>query len=136
MLKFLQKTEMIGELESDVLGVLKEKGNASASDILVELQKDREIAYTTVSTTLDRLYKKRLVERKPIRGPGGTKFIFSMGKDERARTQIVENALDRLTSAFGETTYSALFKRLETLPDEELDSLRKQVDRAKRRKDS
>jgi predicted transcriptional regulator len=136
MLKFLQKTEMIGELESDVLGVLKEKGNASASDILVELQKDREIAYTTVSTTLDRLYKKRLVERKPIRGPGGTKFIFSMGKDERARTQIVENALDRLTSAFGETTYSALFKRLETLPDEELDRLRKQVDRAKRRKDS
>jgi predicted transcriptional regulator len=127
---------MIGELESDVLGVLKEKGNASAADILAELQKTREIAYTTVSTTLDRLYKKRLVERKPIRGPGGTKFIFSMGRDERARTQIVENALDRLTSAFGETTYSALYKRLETLPDEELDKLKKQVERAKRRRET
>lgn len=125
---------MIGELESDVLRALKDKGNASAADILLELQKGREIAYTTVSTTLDRLYKKKLVERKAFPGPGGTRYMFSIGKDERPRIQIVESTLDRLMGAFGETTYSALYKRLETLSQEDLDRLRKQVDKARRRK--
>ncbi len=125
---------MIGELESDVLKVLKAKGTVSAADVLSELQRNREIAYTTVSTTLDRLFKKRLVERKALPGPGGTRYVFSIGKDERPKMQIVENALDRLTGAFGETTYSALYKRLETLSPDDLDRLKKQVERARRRK--
>lgn len=126
--------EIIGELEADVLQVLKVRGSATAGEVHAELQVGRPIAYTTVSTTLDRLYKKRLVERKALPGPGGTRYLFSLGKDERAKTQIVEEALERLTSAFGETAYSALYRKLETLPDAELTKLKKQVESVKRRK--
>jgi predicted transcriptional regulator len=126
--------EIIGELESDVLEVLKTKGQATASDILETLKESREIAYTTVSTTLDRLYKKRLVERKALPGPGGTKYLFSLGKDEKLKRKIVESTLDRITSAFGETAYSAIYRRLDSLPEDELERLKKQVEKARKKK--
>ena len=111
-----KQLEIIGELESDVLEVLKSKGQATAADIMEVLQQRREIAYTTVSTTLDRLFKKRLVERKALPGPGGTKYLFSLGKDEKLKRKIVESTIDRLTSAFGETAYSAIYKKLRFSP--------------------
>ncbi|MGI0080721.1 MAG: BlaI/MecI/CopY family transcriptional regulator [Nitrososphaerales archaeon] len=126
--------EMIGELEADVLRVLKEKEIASVSDVHSELQRSRQIAYTTVSTTLDRLYGKKLVERRAIRGPGGTKYLFYLGRNERAKIQMVEEAFDRLTKAFGETAYSALYKKLETLQDDQFVRLKKQVDAVRRKK--
>jgi predicted transcriptional regulator len=129
-----KQLEIIGELESDVLEVLKAKGQATAADVMEVLQGKREIAYTTVSTTLDRLYKKRLVERKALSGPGGTKYLFSLGKDEKLKRKIVESTLDRLTSAFGETVYSAIYRKLDSLPESELDRLKKQIDKARRKK--
>jgi predicted transcriptional regulator len=129
-----RSVEVIGELESDVLGVLKVKGQATAADVMEALQQNREIAYTTVSTTLDRLYKKRLVERKAMPGPGGTKYLFSLGKDEKLKRQIVESTLDRITGAFGETAYSAIYRRLDSLPEDELDRLKKQIEKARRKK--
>jgi predicted transcriptional regulator len=126
--------EIIGELESDVLEVLKLKGQATAADVMDSLREKRDIAYTTVSTTLDRLYKKRLVERKALPGPGGTKYLFTLGKDEKLKRQIVESTLDRITSAFGETAYSAIYRRLDSLSQDDLDKLKKQVDKARRKK--
>lgn len=129
-----KSVEIIGELESDVLGVLKVKGQATASEVMETLKENRDIAYTTVSTTLDRLYKKKLVERKALPGPGGTKYLFSLGKDEKLKRRIVESTLDRITGAFGETAYSAIYRRLDSLPEEELDRLKKQVEKARRKK--
>ena len=129
-----KSVEVIGELESVVLEVLKTKGQATAADVMESLKEKRDIAYTTVSTTLDRLYKKRLVDRKALPGPGGTKYLFSLGKDERLKRQIVESTLDRITSAFGETAYSAIYKRLDSLSEDELERLKKQVEKARRKK--
>jgi predicted transcriptional regulator len=129
-----KNVEIIGELESVVLEVLKIKGQATAADVMEALQENREIAYTTVSTTLDRLYKKRLVERKALPGPGGTKYLFSLGKDEKLKRQIVESTLDRITNAFGETAYSAIYRRLDALSEDELDRLKKQVEKVRRKK--
>ncbi|HXQ93251.1 MAG TPA: BlaI/MecI/CopY family transcriptional regulator [Nitrososphaerales archaeon] len=130
----IKQLEIIGELESDVLEVLKTRGQGTAADVMEVLQGKREIAYTTVSTTLDRLYKKRLVERKALPGPGGTKYLFSLGKDEKLKRKIIESTIDRLTSAFGETAYSAIYRKLDSLPESELDRLKKQVDKARRKK--
>lgn len=129
-----KQVDIIGELESDVLEILKNKGQATASGVMLALQEKREIAYTTVSTTLDRLYKKRLVDRRPMPGPGGTKYLFSLGKDEKLKRKIVESTLDRITSAFGDTAYSAIYRRLDSLPEEELDRLKKQVEKARKKK--
>jgi predicted transcriptional regulator len=124
----------IGELESEILAILKEKGSATASDVLDVLKDRREVAYTTVSTTLDRLHKKSLVGRKALRGPGGTKYLFSPSADERRKTKIIESTLNRLTSAFGESAYSAIYKHLQNLPPSDFERLRRQVERARKTK--
>lgn len=130
-MKVEDMSSSIGELEAEVLKVLQDSGSASASEVLDVLSKKRDkIAYTTVSTTLDRLYKKHLLDRKSIPGPGGVKYVFSLGKDRKIRTRIVESSFGRLTNAFGDSAYSALYKHIETMETSELERLKKQVDKA------
>ena len=126
--------ESIGELEAEVLQVLNKKEQATASDVLGVLEKKREIAYTTVSTTLDRLYRKKLVGRKALIGPGGTKYLFNRNKDERRQARIVDATIDRLTGAFGDYAYLAIYKKLESLPDGQLARLKKENKKAKKKR--
>lgn len=53
---------ILGPLEAQVMEVLWNCGQCSVREVVKRL--DREMAYTTVMTTLERLYKKRLVSRK------------------------------------------------------------------------
>ena len=62
------KDTEIGRLEADVLRALNSVGEASAGEIVEELKPRRVLAYTTVSTTLDRLHKKGLVLRRSASG--------------------------------------------------------------------
>jgi len=105
----------IGKLESEVLSALEQKEQASAGEVLEVLRARREIAYSTVSTTLYRLFKKDRVDRRAMPGPGGMKYLFFPGKDERIKRQMVGETIDRLVGAFGDTAYSSLCQRIETL---------------------
>jgi predicted transcriptional regulator len=51
----------MGHLELTVMETLWERGNGQVHDVVRWL--DRPLAYTTVMTTLDRLYKKGLLSR-------------------------------------------------------------------------
>jgi predicted transcriptional regulator len=53
---------MMGHLETTVMEILWERGDSSVHDVMARL--DRPLAYTTVMTTLDRLYKKGLLDRR------------------------------------------------------------------------
>lgn len=54
-------TTQLGPLEQQVLENLWQRGNATVRELLV--YGDIKLAYTTVMTTLDRLYKKKLLDR-------------------------------------------------------------------------
>jgi predicted transcriptional regulator len=51
----------LGPLEIAVMEILWERGESNVHDVVEKL--DRPLAYTTVMTTLDRLYKKGLLSR-------------------------------------------------------------------------
>ena len=53
---------MMGHLESDVMEILWAREESSVHDVVEQLA--RPLAYTTVMTTLDRLYKKGLLDRR------------------------------------------------------------------------
>jgi predicted transcriptional regulator len=53
---------MMGHLETDVMEILWTRGESSVHEVVEQLA--RPLAYTTVMTTLDRLYKKGLLERR------------------------------------------------------------------------
>jgi predicted transcriptional regulator len=54
--------EMLGKLEITVMEILWAVGDSSVHEVARRL--DRPLAYTTVMTTLDRLYKKGLLDRR------------------------------------------------------------------------
>ena len=58
------RSPTLGRLESEVLRVLWGKGESSVREVMEHL--DRPLAYTTVMTTLDRLFKKGLLERHMV----------------------------------------------------------------------
>jgi predicted transcriptional regulator len=52
----------LGHLETGVMDVMWTSGESNVRDVAEKL--DRPLAYTTVMTTLDRLYKKGMLERR------------------------------------------------------------------------
>jgi predicted transcriptional regulator len=52
----------LGSLEFDLMRILWSRGESNVRDVVQQL--DRPLAYTTVMTTLDRLYKKGLLDRR------------------------------------------------------------------------
>ena len=54
----------LGRREREVLAVLREFGSATVQQVAEHL--DTELAYTTVMTTLDRLFRKGLVQREKV----------------------------------------------------------------------
>jgi len=54
--------EALGPLEITVMEILWQHGDSNVHDVTQRL--DRPLAYTTVMTTLDRLFKKGLLDRR------------------------------------------------------------------------
>lgn len=64
MIRFLKRRARValGYLEKAVMEILWSTGSACVRDVAEKLE--RPLAYTTVMTTLDRLYKKGLLDRR------------------------------------------------------------------------
>jgi predicted transcriptional regulator len=74
---------LLGHLEESVMEVLWASGECSVRAVADYL--DRPLAYTTVMTTLDRLYKKGLLDRRKSERA----FLYSakLSRDEFARAR-------------------------------------------------
>ena len=105
----------MGDLQATVLGVLRRLRKASAKQVQREICYDRKIAYTTVSTVLDRLYRKGLVARKRMSSRGGSKYIYFCTTPEEVRRNLVQRALTQLVSAFGPSIVPTIYSSLEVI---------------------
>ncbi len=77
-----------GVLERDVLDVLWSQADLAVRDVQAQLS--RPVAYTTVMTTLDRLYKKGVLERRRV----GRAFHYSPAVTrEQLRASIAGSVL-------------------------------------------
>lgn len=86
------------ELEAATMDAIWRKGDSelSVSDVLALLEKQREIAYTTVMTTLSRLHDKGLLAR----ARDGKRYLYSA---RLTREQFLEGtAREVLAGAVGE----------------------------------
>jgi predicted transcriptional regulator len=128
------KDPEIGDLEAEVLKVLKRSGSASAGEMMAELKPDRVLAYTTVSTTLDRLYRKGLVKRKSVPGRTGPKHVYSFPENPGLEKQVVNRMVDKLVSAFGPSVASTIYDRLSEVSPDEAAKLRAAIDGEMKRK--
>lgn len=116
----------LGSLEEDVMNAVWSLGEANVRDVAAQIE--RPLAYTTVMTTLDRLYKKRLlVRRKAARA-----FIYaprlSRVEWERERAdQLVAEFLTNGGENSRELLLSSLLDAVARHDEEMLDSLERQI---------
>ena len=114
-----------GELEIQVLDVVwVAPGPVTPRQVHEELNKSRELAYTTVMTILVRLCKKGLLEREAT----GRAFAYRplVSREQRGAARMN----DALTSA-GDPSV-ALSHFVESLPPDQVDELRRVLRRSDR----
>ena len=92
----------LGELEQAVMNVLWVQSPASVREVGEHLQ-ERGLAYTTIMTTLDRLYKKGLLDRQKR----SHAFFYQPRLDRRTYEQgLVTHVLRNLPTASREALLS------------------------------
>ncbi|WP_084955596.1 BlaI/MecI/CopY family transcriptional regulator [Thermoactinospora rubra] len=81
----------LGELESAIMERMwAYRRPATVRDVLEDLRRDREIAYTTVMTVMDKLFKKGLLKRQPM----GKAYVYeTVGSKEAYTAQLMRETL-------------------------------------------
>src|SRR5262245_40782186 len=108
------------ELEAEIMDVIwaKKLTSFAVSEVVVVLEKRRDIAYTTVMTTLTRLHEKGLLER--VRD--GKRYLYSA---KLSREEFLEStAREVLAGAVAEHQVLALLaEKVSEASADELDEL-------------
>jgi predicted transcriptional regulator len=98
-------TMVLGPLESEIMQVVWRLNRVTVTDVHRELQAGdtsrREIAYTTVMTTMSRLAEKNVLRReKPA---GQVSFVYAPAlEQEEFVNLVVKNVMDSLVTQFRE----------------------------------
>jgi predicted transcriptional regulator len=117
---------LLGPLEQDVMDVVWRLGEATVRDVHAELASAREIAYTTVMTTMARLARKGMLLRDTA--DLAHRYRPIVGRDEYARG-AVGDVLAWLLERYPEPAVAYLADVVEELDDLTLDQLREAVAR-------
>lgn len=124
----------LGRLERECMDVLWAGGDFTVRDVQGRI--DRPVAYTTVMTTLDRLYKKGFVAR--VRARAGRAFIYTAAQSrEQVEAAAAAGVLSGLLSTGSTAAMPILSNLVEAVGEEDgglalLDTL-EQLVREKRR---
>ena len=87
MRSFAHASRVLGELEERLMGILWEAAPLSVREVKGRLRRSK-LAYTTVMTTLDRLYKKGLLAR----AKSGLAFVYQPAIDRAEYQRRVVHA--------------------------------------------
>ena len=108
----------MGRLERQVLEETWRRGETSVRDVFIAF--DERVAYTTLMTTLDRLYKKRLLSRRK----GGRAFLYSpLVTREELERGIREDVIEGLLGRGAEAVEPVLACIVEAVSDRDRELL-------------
>ena len=121
----------LGTLEKQVLDVVWRRGTASVRDVRAELT--QPVAYTTVMTTLDRLYRKGLLSRTKT----SRAFVYeAVTTPEELQDAVVSEVISGLLAGHDSAPHPILSHFVDAVGDRDrelLDELERLV-KAKRRR--
>lgn len=101
--------KVLGDLEAEVMEVIWVRGEVSVRDVYQVLRRRREIAYTTVMTTMARLAKKRLLTQIK----SGLAYQYRPAVTREAfKASVVGEVLDGLLDGFGDSVMAQLADRI------------------------
>jgi predicted transcriptional regulator len=102
-----------GKLESIVMGIVWQKKKCSPKEVLFEL--NGKYALTTISTILERLLEKGLLDKSKNAG----KVTFTPKISEQLYSEsMVSQFMNKVVTSFGDLAMSSFAKGVEQLPSE------------------
>ena len=116
--------KVLGPLEGEIMDVVWEQGPTTVSAVHKALAQKKEIAYTTVMTTMSRLAKKQLWNQD--RSSTTYKYTPALNRQEFER-YVVMGVLSGLFEDFGDAVVDHFVECVSVGGQERLDMLRKQV---------
>jgi predicted transcriptional regulator len=118
----------IGFLERELMEMLWTMGKADARAVYEKMRKRKRTTYSTISTTLIRLYEKGLLERERTRSRGGFKYVYYPVKSKAEfEEKRVKEALFNLFERFEGATVSYLSEMFEE-DEEDIKELKKRLE--------
>ena len=109
------KQRSLSELEQEVMNIVWQLENCSVRDVLNKLNRTKKLAYTTVSTILQRLYGKGLVKRK-VDGIA-FKYFPRLSKEIYSKS-MAKSFISKFIDSFGDTAIVSFAESVESLPKE------------------
>ncbi len=119
----------LGELELTVLRAVRNLGPATSGAIFEEVRKNRDVAYTSVTTTLYRLVDKDLIAMRKA----SEKKVFYRLKEGRAYRKAMASMIDRVVDTFGGAAVSYVLANPGAISSDQLASLQSQVEKRRSR---
>ncbi len=108
--------------------VVWELGDVTVRDVHRRLQRKREVAYTTVMTTLGRLTDKGLLKRED--GRPAHHYTPQLSRDQYARS-AVKSVVDWLIGHFPDPAVAYFLDRVEKEDERVIEQLKRAIDERK-----
>ncbi|MBI2672886.1 BlaI/MecI/CopY family transcriptional regulator [Candidatus Woesearchaeota archaeon] len=104
---------ILSPLEEDLLQLLWPDKSMKVKELYDILKKQKKkAALSSVAVILDRLYQKKVVDRKIETAPGGVRYIYYPKKNQKQfEASVVENAVNTLINKFGSTAVNYFNER-------------------------
>jgi predicted transcriptional regulator len=120
----------LGPLEANVMeAIWASKTPITVREIYEALKKTKNIAYTTVMSTMDRLHDKRLLDRKIEKGKGGLYYVYWPALEKQTfQKSAVREVLSSLIDNFGEVVANCLVDET-CLNEDERQALKEQLNK-------
>jgi predicted transcriptional regulator len=115
----------LGELELAVLRAVRNLGSATSGAIFEEVHKSRDVAYTSVTTTLYRLVDKDLIAMRKA----SEKKVYYRLKEGRAYRKTMASMIDRVVDTFGGAAVSYILENPAPTSADQIGPLRAQVEK-------
>ena len=126
-IKRIQKNFLpLGSLEEEVMEYVWTHSQASVRDVLMAIKKKRSIAYTTVMTVMNRLYKKGLL----LRTQKSNAYVYAAAVDRNTFFRETATHLTRtLIDQCGDVAIAQFVDTLESINADKLIMLRKELNK-------
>lgn len=109
------KQKHLSSLEQEIMNLVWEHKQCSVRDVLVDINKKRTIAYTTVATILQRLEDKGLVSKKTSEKT----HIYSPKISKQSYGKRLANSfMQMFVKSFGNVAISSFAESIDELPKE------------------
>ncbi|CAN5887249.1 BlaI/MecI/CopY family transcriptional regulator [soil metagenome] len=117
---------LLGPLETDVMETVWHLGDATVRDVHAELADRRDLAYTTIMTTMARLAAKNLLRRDT--SGLAHRYRPTLSREDYARSTVT-SVVDWLVQAFPEPAMSYFVEKIDDTADADVvATLRSRID--------